>query len=158
MSEESRLSWRQGQLTHKDRFWDPPSLLFKGYWGSKQPGHEGDQCPPRIAKVRMSGVIPYPSKGRTSLWHIDGYSLCGKTGHGPHSTTLVGICVVRVLLFVLFGCYLCCSIYCLCVNVYCHRVTTQLQLINTSYFISKTHTNFMRLRCDSFVHFDLSEL
>jgi hypothetical protein len=23
--------------------------------------------------------------------------------------------------------------YCLCVNVYCHRVTTQLQLINISY-------------------------
>jgi hypothetical protein len=34
------------------------------------------------------------------------------TGHGPHSSTLVVICVV------------------LCVNVYCHRVTTQLQLIN----------------------------
>jgi hypothetical protein len=53
-----------------------------------------------------------------------------KTGHGPHSTTLVCICVIRTLLFVLFGCYLCCSMYCLCVNVYCHRVTTQLQLIN----------------------------
>jgi len=57
-----------------------------------------------------------------------------KTGHGPHSSTLVVICVVR-LLFVLFGCYLCCSIYCLYVNVYCHRVTTQLQLINISYTI-----------------------
>ena len=32
----------------------------------------------------------------------------------------------------LFGCYLCCSMYCLCVNVYCQRVTTQLQLINIS--------------------------
>jgi hypothetical protein len=32
-----------------------------------------------------------------------------KTGHGPHSSTLVDICVVR-LLFVLFGCYLCCSV------------------------------------------------
>jgi hypothetical protein len=52
-----------------------------------------------------------------------------KTGHGPRSSTLVVICVVR-LLFVLFGCYLCCSMYCLCVNVYCHRVTTELQLIN----------------------------
>ena len=39
------------------------------------------------------------------------------------------------LLFVLFGCYLCCSMYCLCVNVYCHRVTTQMQLINKSYHI-----------------------
>jgi hypothetical protein len=27
---------------------------------------------------------------------------------------------------------LCCSVYCLCVNVYCHQVTTQLQLINIS--------------------------
>ena len=26
-----------------------------------------------------------------------------------------------------------CSMYCLCVNVYCHRVTTQLQLTNISY-------------------------
>jgi hypothetical protein len=34
-----------------------------------------------------------------------------KTRHGPHSTTLVVICVVRLLLFVLFGCYfLCCSV------------------------------------------------
>jgi len=47
-----------------------------------------------------------------------------KTGHDPHSSTLF-ICVVR-LLFVLFS-------YCLCVNVYCHRVTTQLQIINIRY-------------------------
>jgi len=40
-----------------------------------------------------------------------------KTGNGPHSSKLVVICVV------------------LCVNVYCHRVTTQLQLINISYLI-----------------------
>jgi hypothetical protein len=39
------------------------------------------------------------------------------------------------LLFVLFGCYLCCSMYCFCVNVYFHRVTTQMQLINISYHI-----------------------
>jgi hypothetical protein len=43
-----------------------------------------------------------------------------KTGHGPHSSTLVVTCVVL----------------CICVNVYCHRVTTQLQLINISYHIS----------------------
>jgi len=55
-----------------------------------------------------------------------------KTEHGPHSSTLVCICVARLLLFVLFGCYLCCSMYCLCVNVYCHRVTTELQVINIS--------------------------
>jgi hypothetical protein len=57
--------------------------------------------------------------------------------HGTENLKLccsVVICVVR-LLFVLFGCYLCCSVYCLCVNVYCHRVTTQLQLTNISYHI-----------------------
>jgi len=41
--------------------------------------------------------------------------------------------LLHMLLSVLFGCYLCRSMYCLCVNVYCHRVTTQLQLINISY-------------------------
>jgi len=48
-----------------------------------------------------------------------------KTGHGHHPT----------IFFVLFGCYLCCTMYCLCVNVYCHRMETQLQLINISYLI-----------------------
>jgi hypothetical protein len=43
---------------------------------------------------------------------------------------------VSLLLFVLFGCYLCCSRYYLFVNVYCHRVTTKLQLINISFFIT----------------------
>ena len=52
-----------------------------------------------------------------------------KKGHSPHSFTLVVICVVR-LLFLLFY-----VAYYLCVNVYCHRVTTQLQLINISSFI-----------------------
>ena len=38
-----------------------------------------------------------------------------------------------MLFYVLFVLYR--SMYCLCVNVYCHRVTTQLQLINISYHI-----------------------
>jgi hypothetical protein len=42
-------------------------------------------------------------------------------GHGPHYSTLVAI--LFRLLFVL-------SVYCLGVNVYCHRVTNQLKLIN----------------------------
>jgi hypothetical protein len=54
--------------------------------------------------------------------------LCKDGEHGPHSSTLVVICVVR-LLSVLYGCYLCCYICCLCVNMCCHWVTTQLQLI-----------------------------
>jgi len=41
-----------------------------------------------------------------------------KTGHGPHSSALFHMS------------YLYCSMYCLYVNVYCQRVTTQLQLIN----------------------------
>jgi hypothetical protein len=53
-----------------------------------------------------------------------------KTGHGPHSSQLV-ICVV-LLLFVLFYVLFVCN----CVLYYCHRVATQLQLINISYLIS----------------------
>jgi hypothetical protein len=44
------------------------------------------------------------------------------TGHDPQSSILVVICVV-LLLFVLFCCYLCCSMYCLCINVYCTTAT-----------------------------------
>ena len=50
--------------------------------------------------------------------------ILAKTGHGLHSSKSV------VLLYVLFVLY--CSMYSLCVNVYCHRVTTQLQLTNIS--------------------------
>ena len=62
-----------------------------------------------------------------------------KTGHGPHASKIV------VFFYVLFVLY--CSMYCLCVNVYCHRVTTQLQLTNISY-ITRTFyfTNFIRHR------------
>jgi hypothetical protein len=53
-----------------------------------------------------------------------------KTGHGPHSSTLVVICVAR-LLFALF----CVLFVCKCVLYYCHRVTTQLQLTNIYHII-----------------------
>jgi hypothetical protein len=43
--------------------------------------------------------------------------------------------VLFCLLFMLFCCYLWCSMYCLCVNVYCHRVSTQFQLTNISIYI-----------------------
>ena len=51
--------------------------------------------------------------------------ILAKTWHGPHSSKIV------VLFYVLFVLY--CSVYCLCVNAYCHLVTTQLQLTNISY-------------------------
>jgi hypothetical protein len=63
-----------------------------------------------------------------------------KTGHGPHSSQLVVICVVILLfmfsvLFVLF--------YVLfvrkCVVYYCHRVATQLQLTKISISIFPQH-------------------
>jgi len=56
-----------------------------------------------------------------------------KTGHGPHSSKLVVICVV-LLLFVLFYVLFMCK----CVLYYRHRVTTQLQLTNISYHIKKS--------------------
>jgi hypothetical protein len=49
-----------------------------------------------------------------------------KTGHGQHTSTVVIIFVVWLLL-VLFVCK--------CVLYYCHPVTTQLQLKNISYHI-----------------------
>ena len=50
-----------------------------------------------------------------------------KTGHRPHSSNLVVICVV-LLLFVLFYVLFVCK----CVQYYCHLVTTQLQLTDVS--------------------------
>ena len=57
--------------------------------------------------------------------------ILAKTGHGPHSSKIVVLFYVLIVLY--------CSIYCLCVNVYCHRVTTQLQLTNISYHIICTY-------------------
>ena len=55
-------------------------------------------------------------------------------------TFMVSYCYVYPALYMLIS--LCCSMYCLCVNVYCyycyycHRVSTQLQLTSISYIIS----------------------
>jgi hypothetical protein len=48
-----------------------------------------------------------------------------KTGYSLHSSILV---VIYIVLFLLY-----CSMYFLCVNVYCHQVTTHLQVTNISY-------------------------
>jgi hypothetical protein len=61
-----------------------------------------------------------------------------KTGHGPHSSTLVIICVIR-LLFVLFYVLFLCK----CVLYYCHRVTTLLQLTNISLSVSIKYPFFL---------------
>ena len=67
-----------------------------------------------------------------------------KTGHGPHSSKIV------VLFYVLFVLY--CSVYCLCVNVYCHRVTTQLQITNISYHHNINLFHLPTLMHNSFFH------
>ena len=59
-------------------------------------------------------------------------AILAKAGHGPHSSRIV------VLFYVLFVLY--CSMYCLCVNVYCNLVTTQLQLTNISDNLSRYGT------------------
>ena len=69
----------------------------------------------------LTEVFPYFFLGCKANARV----ILAKTGHGPHSSKIV------VLFYVLFILY--CSMYCLCVNVYCHRVTTQLQLTNISY-------------------------
>jgi len=57
--------------------------------------------------------------------------ILAKMGHGPHSSKIV------VLFYAFFILY--CSMYCLCVNVYCYRVTTQLQLTNILYHTISYH-------------------
>ena len=64
--------------------------------------------------------------------------ILAKTEHGLHSSKIV------VLFYVLFVFY--CSMYFLCVNLYCHRVTTQLQLTNISYHICLKFTS-KHLKC-----------
>jgi hypothetical protein len=75
-------------------------------------------CIGNMYTTTLTGVFPCfflscKANGRVKL---------AKMGHGPHSSRLVVICVV-LLLFVLFCCYLCCSVHCLCVNVYCTTAT-----------------------------------
>ena len=51
------------------------------------------------------------------------------------------------------SCCLCCPVYCLCVNVYCtvlyycHRVSTQFQLRNTSYHLIHHIVLYMNTAC-----------
>ena len=65
--------------------------------------------------------------------------ILAKTGHGLHSSKIV------VLFYVLFVLYR--PMYCLCVNVYCHRVTTQLQLTDISISISNDARQTRAIKC-----------
>jgi hypothetical protein len=57
-----------------------------------------------------------------------------KMGHGPHSSYCVVLCIVCFVSF-------CVLFVCKCVLNYCHRMATQLQLINISYHIISYHIN-----------------
>jgi len=65
-----------------------------------------------------------------------------KTGHCPHCSKLVVVCVV-LLLFVLFYILFVCK----CVLYYCHWVSTQLQLINISYQLLLMGTDTQSICC-----------
>jgi hypothetical protein len=54
-----------------------------------------------------------------------------KTGHGPHSSKLVVICVVSLLLVLFYVMFVC-----ECVLHFCLRVSTQFQLTNVYHIIS----------------------
>jgi hypothetical protein len=47
---------------HPDQLWGPPSLLFRGYWGStpgtKPAEHKFNYTSPYSSRLRMSGAIP----------------------------------------------------------------------------------------------------
>jgi hypothetical protein len=55
--------------------------------------------------------------------------LLAKTGHGPHSSQILNYFVLYIILIVLFFVLFMCK----CVQYYCHRVSTQLQLTSISY-------------------------
>ena len=57
-------------------------------------------------------------------------------------------CYICSVLYTPFS--LCCSKYCLCVNVYCHRVTTQLQLTNIYHIIYRIIYQFPTIIQKSF--------
>ena len=79
------------------------------------------------APADFNGLVRFADRRNLVSARVPSHS--AKTGHGPHSSKLVVICVV-LLLFVLFYVLFVCK----CVLYYCHRVLTQLQL---TYIISK---------------------
>jgi len=70
------------------------------------------------------------------------------TGHGPHSSQL-DCQFAFPLLIVLF----CVLFVCKCVQYYCHRVTTQLQLTNVSISISKSYVTYKILKDLVYQHY-----
>ena len=67
----------------------------------------------------IQSTTPHPTYWRSILICQD----------GARPAFFQNCCVVLCIV------YFYCSMYCLCVNVYCHRVTIQLQLTNISYHI-----------------------
>jgi hypothetical protein len=50
-----------------DRLWGPPCLLYSGYLGINQPGHEADHSPSTNAEVKKMWI--FTSTTHSSSWH-----------------------------------------------------------------------------------------
>ena len=71
--------WREVLHIHMDRTWDPPSLLYNGYWvsflGIKQPGRGINHLPPSSTKVKKKRVELYLYSPSETSWQIIGLTI-----------------------------------------------------------------------------------
>jgi len=107
--------------------------------------NEGTRCEKNTASFVTLGVglqgIHWLSRRKTST----------KRTENSHEPGLILQTVwiywrTKQIRVVLFGCYMCFSMYCLCVNVYCHPVTTQLYVCVCVCIYTHTHTYTYILR------------
>ena len=135
---------------------DPVPIVQEAVWASgpvwrcaENLTSTGIRSPDRSARRQSLYRLRYPAPVSVCNFMKGVFvSVCpsqhplGNSTSSVFITELVGsnnCCVVVVFCCCMYNCcvvvyivVLYCSMYCLCVNVYCHRVTTQLQLTNIS--------------------------